>query len=98
MYTHTYKIYMHLEMKMHQTGKNATCIAKTRHMCRRGGRQVFGKSSHHPNIFLMASISNARENLEIISHCGVLGAVTCSWQRSGWDHPLLFPPANKEIG
>lgn len=64
-------------MKMHQTAKKekkkkATCFARTGHMCIRGGRQVFGKSSHHPNIFLMVPISKAREDLENISHSGVL--------------------------
>ena len=80
-------------MKMHQMAKKKKkmlhALQKPGILCIRGGRQVFGKSSHHPNIFLMVSISNARENLENISHCGVLWAVTCSWQRGGWDAPLF---------
>lgn len=75
--------------------KRTLCIVNAGHMCIRGGRQVFGKSSHHPNIFLMASISNARENLENISQCGMFCTVTCSWQHVEWDPPF---PSNKEIG
>lgn len=71
------------------------CIVNAGHVSIRGRRQVFGKSSHHSNIFLMASISNARENLENISHCGRLYTVTCSWQHGEWDPSF---PSNKEIG
>lgn len=58
-------------------------------------RQVFGKSSHQPNIFLMAPISTARENLENISHRGMFWTLTCSWHMVSGIPPFSLEQRNR---